>query len=143
MQLKSFRVRSFRSVDDSGVIETDGVTALLGITESGKSNLLLPLWKLNPAKDGEIKPTSDYPRKSYNDIRNMKTKPVFIEATFVPDAELAAKLAKICSSSIDAFSEIRVDRDFSDEEHVSFPNAPTTRETPRDRVSWWRSRRHH
>lgn len=134
MQLKSFRVRNFRSVDDSGVIETDSVTALIGINESGKSNLLLPLWKLKPAKGGEIKPTSDYPRKSYNDIRSMETKPVFIEATFVPDAELASKLANICSSSADAFEEIRIDRDFSDSEHISFPNAPTTRETPRDRI---------
>lgn len=135
MQLKSFRVRNFRSVDDSGVIETDNVTALIGINESGKSNLLLPLWKLNPAKDGEIKPTSDYPRKSYTDIRNMKTKPVFIEATFVPDEKLAEKLAEICSSSIDAFREIHIERDFSDEVHVSFPNAPTTRETTRDRIA--------
>ncbi len=135
MQLKSFRVRNFRSVDDSGIIETDNVTALIGINESGKSNLLLPLWKLNPAKDGELKPTSDYPRKSYNDIRNMKTKPVFIEATFIPNTELAAKLAEICSASVDAFSEIVVSRDFSDEVHVSFPDAPSTRETPRERIA--------
>jgi predicted ATP-dependent endonuclease of OLD family len=37
MQLKSFCVTKFRSVDDSGPIETDGVTALIGINESGKS----------------------------------------------------------------------------------------------------------
>jgi len=38
MLLKSFRVLKFRSVDDSGTVETDGVTALIGINESGKSN---------------------------------------------------------------------------------------------------------
>lgn len=135
MQLKSFRVHNFRSVDDSGVIETDNVTALIGINESGKSNLLLPLWKLNPAKDGELKATSDYPRKSYNDIRNMKRKPVFIEAAFVPNAELAAKLAEICSAPAETFGEILVTRDFSDNVHVNFPNAPSTRETQRDRIA--------
>lgn len=135
MQLKSFRVRNFRSVDDSGVIETDGVTALIGINESGKSNLLLPLWKLNPAKDGEVKPTADYPRKSYNDIRNLSEKPVFIEATFIPDEELAARLADICSSSADAFSEILVKRNFSYDLDVTFPIAPKTRVTPRDRLA--------
>jgi energy-coupling factor transporter ATP-binding protein EcfA2 len=134
MQLKSFRVRNFRSVDDSGVIETDNVTALIGINESGKSNLLLPLWKLNPAKDGEIKPTADFPRKSYNDFRNMEQKPVFIEATFVPDEELATKLAKLCSSSSDAFREVCIDRDFSNKVHVTFPLAPTMRETARGRI---------
>jgi len=135
MQLKSFRVRNFRSVDDSGVIETDTVTALIGINESGKSNLLLPLWKLSPAKDGEIKPTADYPRKSYNDIRNMKEKPVFIEATFVPDEELAGELAKICSSSAEDFSEICVSRNFSNQLFVSFANAPTMRQTSRGRIA--------
>jgi energy-coupling factor transporter ATP-binding protein EcfA2 len=135
MQLKSFRVRNFRSVDDSGPIETDAVTALIGINESGKSNLLLPLWKLNPAKDGDIKPTADYPRKSYNDIRNMDRKPDFIEATFAPDESLQAKLAKICSSSAEAFSEICVKRDFSDKIVVTFPNAPKTRQASRGRIA--------
>jgi predicted ATP-dependent endonuclease of OLD family len=63
MRLLRFRVTKFRSVDDSGWIEMDAVTALIGTNESGKTNLLLPLWKLNPAKDGKISPTSDYPRK--------------------------------------------------------------------------------
>ena len=38
----------------SGWIEVDNVTSLIGTNESGKTNLLLPLWKLNPAKDGEV-----------------------------------------------------------------------------------------
>ncbi len=134
MQLKSFRVTHFRSVDDSGPIETDGVTALIGINESGKSNLLLPLWKLNPAKDGEIKPTADYPRKSYNDYRNMQDKPVFIQAIFSPTPEQAAKLAKLAKSTSGAFEEVQVDKDFDGELYVSFPKAPTSRTVPRDRV---------
>jgi AAA15 family ATPase/GTPase len=56
MQLRSFRVKTFRSVDDSGLIETDGVTALIGINESGKSNLLLPLWKLGSEVQWNGKP---------------------------------------------------------------------------------------
>src|SRR3974390_712671 len=107
MQLKSFRVTNFRSVDDSGTIETDGVTALIGINESGKSNLLVPLWKLNPAKDGEIKPTADYPRKSYKHIRNMEEKPTFIEAVFTPTQEQAEALAGLAGSEPEAFEEIK------------------------------------
>ena len=49
MKLKKYQVTEFRSVDDSGWIETDDVTALIGTNESGKTNTLLPLWKLNPA----------------------------------------------------------------------------------------------
>src|SRR6266511_2271414 len=65
MDLKKFRVTNFRSVEDSGWIETDDVTALIGTNESGKTNIILPLWKLNPAKEGAIIPTADYPRKRY------------------------------------------------------------------------------
>jgi predicted ATPase len=121
-------------VDDSGSIETDGVTALIGINESGKSNLLLPLWKLNPAKDGELKPTADYPRKSYNDIRNMKVKPVFIEAIFTPDVSLAKELAALCHSTPEAFDEILIRKTFAGEVYVSFPKAPAARSIERSRV---------
>src|SRR5207247_7751961 len=60
MKLKKFRVTQFRSVEDSGWIEADDVTALIGTNESGKTNVLLPLWKLNPAKEGGIVATADY-----------------------------------------------------------------------------------
>lgn len=135
MQLKSFRVKQFGSVDDSGLIETDGVTALIGTNESGKSNLLLPLWKLNPARDGEVKPTADYPRKSYNDFRSMETKPVFIEATFTPDAELVQELATLCHSVPEAFEEIFFRRMFSGSYYITFPKAPTARTIKRDRIA--------
>ena len=135
MQLKSFTVKQFRSVDDSGLIETDGVTALIGINESGKSNLLLPLWKLNPAKDGEIKPTADYPRKSYNDFRNMEKKPIFIEATFTTDTEFAQELAGMSHSTPAAFEEIKVCKDYAGGFYTSFPKAPRTRTIHSERVA--------
>jgi predicted ATPase len=59
VRLIRFRVRDFRSVVDSDWIEVERVTALIGVNEPGKTNLLLPLWKLNPAREGEIRPTSD------------------------------------------------------------------------------------
>ena len=54
MQLSSFRVTEFRSVQDSGWIDVEQITALIGTNESGKTNILLPLWKLNPADEGKI-----------------------------------------------------------------------------------------
>ena len=54
MQLLKFRVTEFRSVLDSGWIDVESITALIGTNESGKTNILLPLWKLNPADDGAI-----------------------------------------------------------------------------------------
>lgn len=78
MKLLQFRVTNFRSVSDSGWIEADNVAALIGVNESGKTNLLLPLWKLNPARDGEIQPTSDYPKTMFGEIRAAPDKHYFI-----------------------------------------------------------------
>lgn len=61
MKLKQFRVSVFRSVIDSGWINCDDVTTLVGINESGKSNILLALWKLHPVIGGEIDILHDLP----------------------------------------------------------------------------------
>lgn len=132
LRLKQFRVTNFRSVVDSGWIEADQVTALIGTNEAGKTNLLLPLWKLNPAKEGAINPISDYPRKLYNEFRAMKRKPVFIEADFIIDATLAKKLSEITGAPADKLTLARVTRDFEGKHTVAFPEAGPAREVDRD-----------
>ncbi|MBF4323584.1 hypothetical protein EAY22_25725, partial [Vibrio anguillarum] len=39
MKLTKFRVGNFRSINDSGEITTNDLTAILGRNESGKSNI--------------------------------------------------------------------------------------------------------
>jgi AAA15 family ATPase/GTPase len=48
VQLEWFQITNFRSINDSGEIRVERITALLGRNESGKSNLLLGLKSLNP-----------------------------------------------------------------------------------------------
>lgn len=127
MKILNFRVTNFRSVDDSGWIEVDHVTSLIGTNESGKTNLLLPLWKLNPAKDGEIKPTADYPRKRYNEIRSMDKKPVFIEAHFELPETLAKKVANLTGSTIDNVRITLVQKRFDNTYMIGFPKAEPKR----------------
>ena len=63
MELKSFRVQNFRSINDSGDIDVSRITAFLGRNESGKSNILRALHSLNPADGFEaLKPIKDFPR---------------------------------------------------------------------------------
>lgn len=82
MKLKRYRVFDFRSIKDSNWIECDEVTTLVGINESGKSNLLLALWKLNPVRSGEIDILHDIPVYELSELRN-KTKDIkFISAEF-------------------------------------------------------------
>ena len=60
MLLVKFRVTEFRSVQDSGWIDAEQITALIGTNESGKTNIMLPLWKLNPAAEGQIDLQDDF-----------------------------------------------------------------------------------
>lgn len=127
MQLVKFRIMGFRSVDDSGWVDTDSVTALIGTNESGKTNLLLPLWKLNPAKDGEIDPVADYPRKRYNEIRNSKSKHDFIRVIFSLDDALVDELVGLTRAPRNHVSEVEVARDFDGNYTVTFPRADPVR----------------
>ena len=134
MKLLRFRVRDFRSVADSGWIETGDVTAMVGTNESGKTNLLLPLWKLNPANDGEINTTADYPRRRLTELRRLKLQPVFIEAVFDADDDFARRLSELTGSSPEDLREVFVARDFGGRYIVSFPAASAPRTVPAGRV---------
>lgn len=133
-KLRRFRVTNFRSVDDSGWVEVDNVAALIGTNESGKTNVLLPLWKLNPAKGGAVVPTADYPRKNYNTFRHATPKPVFIEAIFDMGSELARELADKTGMPEAQMREVSVSRRFDSEPVVDFPNADPPRTVDKERV---------
>lgn len=57
MQLSTFQIKNYRSIQDSGEISASRITALLGRNESGKSNLLRALTHVNPV--GELEPLND------------------------------------------------------------------------------------
>lgn len=135
MELRRFSVTGFRSVVDSGWIEVGKITALIGTNESGKTNLLLALWKLNPAKEGEIDPIADYPRKRYNEIRNMKTKPVFVSAEFVLTDALVDKLVKLTGAEPDEVRIALVKRKFDGDYFISFPGQKAAPTVPAKEIS--------
>lgn len=89
-KLLEFRVINFRSIKDSGWIDTDSLTCLVGTNESGKTNLLVGLWKLNPANSEPIDPLIDYPRKKYVDYRATEGNEIFI----IGDFELSESVCK-------------------------------------------------
>ncbi len=110
LNLKRYRVTKFRSVEDSTWLDIDDVMSMIGVNEAGKSNLLLPLWKLNPAKGGEIDLLQDAPRGQYTEIRNMTHKPIFIEAEFEFRAGAAAQAAEVLTIEVDAIGHLNVKR---------------------------------
>lgn len=91
MQLKSFRVRVFRNIIDSGSVTVDDVTCIVGKNEAGKSALLSALDHLNPAKPvAELNLLDEYPRwlKKEHEITGEIREATPITATFeLTDAE--------------------------------------------------------
>lgn len=112
MELKSFRVRNFRSINDSGEIEVSRITALLGRNESGKSNILRALHSLNPASGfTKLKPIKDFPRhrklSECTDYRRV------VDSTWALSAYEQGRLAEIWPSA-KGVSEVTVGRHYGD-----------------------------
>lgn len=121
MILKSFRVTEFRSVKDSGWIDAESITALIGTNESGKTNILLPLWKLNPADEGKIDLKTDLPRDKYHLYRSASPKPIFIQAKYILSGQEMHDLSTLSGRDCHEFSEIIVSKDFDNTLHYEFP----------------------
>lgn len=121
MILKSFRVTEFRSVHDSGWIDAEQITALIGTNESGKTNVLLPLWKLNPADEGKIDLKDDLPRDKYHIYREATPKPVFVYARYALTDQETTSLSGISGHDAEEFNEIIVSKDYDGNLFWDFP----------------------
>lgn len=123
MRLLRYRVCDFRSVKDSGWIECDNVTTLVGVNEAGKSNLLIALWKLKPAKGGNIDLLADLPRKRYSELRDKENKPVFIRTEFELSHSLIEKIVAITGAEYKDVRIASINRDFNGVYTIGFPYA--------------------
>ena len=122
MTLKRFRVTNFRSVMDSGWVDCDSVTSLVGVNEAGKSNIILALWKLNPAREGEIDALHDMPTKEYTNMRGIPEKITFISAEFELDSTLQKTVAEKSGCTLSDVSTVCISRRYNGDYDVSFPN---------------------
>lgn len=107
---------------DSGWIDCDNVTSLVGINEAGKSNIILALWKLKPAREGEIDLLHDMPTKEYSSWRNTPEKIEFITAVFELDDNLVGKVVSLCGCDREAAAQVEITRRYDGEYLVSFPS---------------------
>lgn len=123
MKLTRFRVQNFRSFVDSGWVACDSVTAIAGVNEAGKSNLLRALWKLNPASKADNRILkNDIPIDRFDAIMDGEKMPIFITAEFhlrPYDKELIKNRFKNCAS----FDNVRVSRFLSGAYLVEYPVA--------------------
>ncbi len=134
MTLLRYRVTNFRSVKDSEWLDLGRVTAMVGVNESGKTNLLLPLWKLNPVADGLLDPVSDYPKAMFAEIRNAPKAYRFILAEF-DTGQAAEPIAELARIPADAARRVAVGRLFDGSYTVDFPDYARPRKTDARRAA--------
>lgn len=113
MKLIKFRIKDFRSIEDSTWIDCGEVTNIIGVNESGKSNSLIALWKLNLARDGEINLIEDLPRNKYAEWRNNYKNIIFIETYFELDDDLCKKLSELTLHSEEEFKILYLARKYN------------------------------
>ncbi len=112
-KLIKYRVQKFRSIEDSGWIDTDKVGCLVGTNESGKTNILLALWKLNPANNEPINPLTDYPRKLYHTYSNTDGREIFISPEFEISDQLAKSVADLTGWHFSLMKRVIISRQYN------------------------------
>ncbi|GAB3804945.1 hypothetical protein GCM10028819_37280 [Spirosoma humi] len=122
-RLTSFRVTKFRSIDDSGELNVNEYLCLVGTNESGKTNLLAALHKLNPADSALIDPLTDYPRKHYLTYETDAANEPFIRATFALDTTSREQLASFLGAGYptELLARVVVARYYSGLYAINFP----------------------
>lgn len=135
MKLKKFRVTNFRSVEDSGWIDCDDVTTLVGVNESGKSNLLLAVWKLNPARQGDIDVLHDMPVSKLSTLREKLSETIFISAEFILDDKTSKKFSEDLNCNLSKNKSVVVNRFYDGHYTFEFPDGmPEFNESGEDEI---------
>lgn len=93
------------------------------MNEAGKSNILLALWRLNPAQSGEIVARADLPRHLFAEARNKLKDYTFIEADFQLNAEDTARIAEKALIKNKDSLKVRVSRRFDRSYSIQFLDA--------------------
>ncbi|MDR3186635.1 MAG: AAA family ATPase [Christensenellaceae bacterium] len=114
MRLLKFRVTDFRSIIDSGWIDSQDVTVFAGDNESGKTTLFFALMKLMPAERlevlktsradiyriAEINLTADVPIDRSEQLLPSIENVIFVRAEFEISAKLKEQIFKINSEIV-------------------------------------------
>lgn len=121
-RLDRFKVYNFRSIEESDWIEVSDNSCLVGTNEAGKTNLLIALWKLNPANNEPIVPLDDFPRHLYSNYKADNHKDdVFIAVDFILDDELQSEISKELKCDKEQIKRVLVKRKYDGLYYISFP----------------------
>ncbi len=117
MQAFAFKVQMYRSVIDSGWIEINRMTVLVGKNESGKTTLLKALHKFNPHSPEPYSIDNEWPRGRRKD-RN--TSQVVCSVRFSFTVEELEELAQITDVSLES-PTVEISKDYKGDFEVQLP----------------------
>ena len=120
MRVNSFCVFNFRSVENSGWIDCNETTTLVGVNESGKTNILKALWKFNPVSEGKIDILHDIPVTKLSEFRNKTEQIKFISVRFDMCSEDVKRLEELSGNTINGLEYVIVSRYYSGQYRVEY-----------------------
>lgn len=117
MKLVRARVTDFKSIDDSGWVDIDDVTSMVGKNESGKTAFLGALKRLNPVDGDQEFELKDYPRKGYVKYRrqHMTNPAVAITAVLTLSDDEKYEMAEQVGAGVIVSEEITVSKNYKNE----------------------------
>ncbi len=120
--LDRFKVYNFRSVEESDWIEVADNSCLIGTNEAGKTNLLIALWKLNPANKEPIIPLDDFPRHLFSKYKgDNHSEDVFIAADFLLSDSFQNEISKELKCDKTQINRVLIKRKYNGKYLISFP----------------------
>ncbi|MDM8545184.1 AAA family ATPase [Candidatus Venteria ishoeyi] len=126
MQLLNFQVSNYRSINDSGLIDVNPRTMLVGRNESGKTNLLLALQSLNPpAGIKKLSYVKDFPR--WRNISAYQDSLIVVKTRWALSTAEQQQLLEIFPRTgfgAEPVTELVISRDYTTKRQIHFVNLP-------------------
>ena len=118
MHLKSFQIFKYRNIKDSGIVDIDQITVIVGKNQSGKTALLRALHKLNPFDKKDIYDiTNEWPR---GERRLRNTDQVVCKALFKLDKQEIDELSQLASTEYNG-DKVEISKAYSGNIEIIFP----------------------
>ena len=120
MDLTELRVQNYRSLSDTGWVELDDLTCLVGRNESGKTAFMRAAEKLNPAYGtGEYVPYAEYPREDWPEYsdRHEDEPATVASGRFRLDDDDVTAIEEAFTEGIIGDREVTVHMDYANERH--------------------------
>jgi predicted ATP-dependent endonuclease of OLD family len=129
MKLEKCRVQNYRCITDSGWVNFDDITVIVGRNESGKTSFLKALWRLNPYHKIGYNIDREWPSGRRKEKSPDK---VVVEAVFSFSDDEQKEIIAIHGSA-KGIQSVQISRNFAGEyEHLFSPKTPSTEHG----VSW-------